>query len=102
MAIRAVIESWKPIAVEVQSFAVTTNPNSVLYVPQELNESQQKQARDNIGIMPLKTDETLTLNEKNVLSVNTAPNAQEDNTLPITAAAVYNTVGNIEILLETI
>lgn len=48
-----------------------------------------------------KTDETLTLKD-GVLSVNTAQEPDPDNTLPITAAAVATTVGNIEILLETI
>lgn len=46
-------------------------------------------------------DETLTLND-GVLSVNTADAPEEDNTLPITSAAVHTTVGNIEILLGTI
>lgn len=44
---------------------------------------------------------TLTL-ENGVLSVNTADAVEENNTLPITSAAVATTVGNIEILLETI
>jgi len=48
-----------------------------------------------------ETDETLTL-ENGVLSVNTATDVEADNTLPITAAAVHATVGNIEVLLETI
>ena len=47
------------------------------------------------------TDETLNL-ENGVLSVNTATGVEEDNTLPITSAAVAQTVGNIEILLKTI
>ena len=38
----------------------------------------------------------------NTLEVDTAEDAQQDNTLPITSAAVYSTVGNIEILLRTI
>lgn len=38
----------------------------------------------------------------NTLDVNTTTEVTEDNTLPITASAVYQTVGNIEILLETI
>lgn len=46
------------------------------------------------------TDETLSLVD-GVLRVNTA-DAVEDNTLPITAAAVNATVGNIEILLSLI
>lgn len=48
-----------------------------------------------------ETDETLTL-ENGVLSVNTAHEPEPDNTLPITAAAVHTTVGNIEVLLKTI
>lgn len=47
------------------------------------------------------TDKTLTLKD-GVLSVNTTTEVQEDNTLPITSAAVASTVGNIEILLKTI
>ena len=49
------------------------------------------------------TDKTLTLNpETKVLSVNTASEAEADNTLPITSAAVATQIGNIEILLKTI
>lgn len=47
------------------------------------------------------TDETLTL-RNGILSVNTAEEPDPDNTLPITSAAVAQTVGNIEILLKTI
>lgn len=48
------------------------------------------------------TDETLTLSEDGVLSVNTTDTPEADNTLPITAGAVYTQLGNIEILLGTI
>ncbi len=48
-----------------------------------------------------ETDKTLTL-EDGVLSVNTADVVEEDNTLPVTSAAVYTEVGNINALLETI
>jgi|GEM_PF-710562 len=47
------------------------------------------------------TDETLTL-EDGILSVNTADKVEEDNTLPVTSAAVYTEVGNINALLATI
>lgn len=40
--------------------------------------------------------------ENNVLLVDTAQDVEQDNTLPITSAAVHTTVGNIEILLKTI
>lgn len=38
----------------------------------------------------------------NTLEVDAAEKVEQDNTLPITSAAVYTTVGNIEILLGTI
>lgn len=47
------------------------------------------------------TDDTLVL-ENGVLRVNTTNDVAQDNTLPITSAAVHTTVGNIEILLGTI
>ncbi len=47
------------------------------------------------------TDETLSLKD-GVLSVNTTDTVANDNTLPITSAAVAVTVGNIEVLLNTI
>lgn len=49
------------------------------------------------------TDETLTLDlNTNTLSVNRTNDVEQDNTLPITSAGVYATVGNIESLLKTI
>lgn len=48
-----------------------------------------------------ETDKTLTLKD-GVLSVNTTDQMEQDNTLPITSAGVYATVGNIEALLKTI
>ena len=53
------------------------------------------------GVAAFETDETLTY-ENGVLSVNTAKHVEDNNTLPITAAAVATTVGNIEVLLKTI
>lgn len=45
---------------------------------------------------------TLVQSSEGVVRVNTATEAEEDNTLPITSAAVYTNIGNIEVLLETI
>lgn len=53
------------------------------------------------GGVSFATDETLSF-EDGVLSVNRAFEVEQDNTLPITSAAVAATVGNIEILLKTI
>lgn len=45
----------------------------------------------------------LILNEEtNTLSVNTATSVEQDNTLPITSAAVYTEIGNINVLLSMI
>ncbi len=55
------------------------------------------------GGLPIRAlDKTLNLSQDGTLSVNTAKEVEQDNTLPITSAAVFETVGNIEILLETI
>lgn len=49
----------------------------------------------------LETDDTLTL-EDGVLRVNTAKDVEQDNTLPVTSAAVFVEIGNIDALLQTI
>lgn len=54
-----------------------------------------------VGGVNFELDETLSL-QGGVLKVNTADRAQEDNTLPITSAAVHTAVGNIEILLAAL
>lgn len=53
------------------------------------------------GGVDFKTDATLKL-ENGILSVNTTNQMEQDNTLPITSAGVFATVGNIEVLLKTI
>lgn len=51
----------------------------------------------------IPTDDTLKVTEDGKLSVNTTNEIiQEDNTLPVTAGAVYKQIGNINALLETI
>lgn len=53
------------------------------------------------GGVSFETDATLSLKD-GILSVNTTNNMEQDNTLPITSAGVFATVGNIEALLKTI
>lgn len=53
------------------------------------------------GGVAFDTDYTLKL-ENGILSVNTTDKMEQDNTLPITSAGVFATVGNIEALLKTI
>lgn len=73
-----------------------------------LNDDLGKAIEDYLRENPIEgttftTDATLNLDpETKVLSVNTAKVVEQDNTLPITSAAVYTTVGNIEVLLGTI
>lgn len=57
-----------------------------------------KRAEEAVGF---ETDETLTMKD-GILSVNTAKVVERDNMLPVASAAVYATVGNINVLLETI
>lgn len=44
----------------------------------------------------------LELTADGILNVKTASDVEEDNTLPVTAAAVYAEIGNIDVLLSTI
>lgn len=53
------------------------------------------------GTADFETDDTLKF-ENGVLSVNTTSTMEENNTLPITSAAVYTVVGNINAILDTI
>ena len=46
--------------------------------------------------------ENLSITEDGTLSVPTANDVSEDNTLPITAAAVFTEIGNIDILLKSL
>lgn len=49
-----------------------------------------------------ETDNNTLVLKDGILSVNTTDKTEQDNTLPITSAGVYATVGNIEVLLKTI
>lgn len=63
-----------------------------------------------IGLEPATTTtlggiivgQDLLITEEGVLSVDKANIVEQDNTKPITAAAVYTEVGNIDVLLQTI
>ena len=46
--------------------------------------------------------EDLQITQSGVLSVIKADKAEQDNTRPITSAAVYTEIGNIDALLQTI
>lgn len=79
-----------------------TNTERIQANNEELREAiEMAESLPDAGGMSFTVDETLSF-ENGVLSVNTAEEPDPDNTLPITAAGVYATVGNIETLLGTI
>jgi hypothetical protein len=71
--------------------------------PEQIEEAVNKYLDEHPieGGTTFETNETLTL-KNGILSVNTTDQMEQDNTLPITSAGVYATVGNIEALLKTI
>jgi hypothetical protein len=50
----------------------------------------------------IKVGNNLKIDTNGVLSVDTATNVEQDNTKPVTSAAVHTQLGNIEALLATI
>ncbi len=50
----------------------------------------------------IKVGENLKITAEGVLSVDTATEVEQDNTKPITSAAVHVEIGNIDVLLKTI
>ena len=50
----------------------------------------------------IKVGENLKITEDGVLSVDTATQVEQDNTKPITSAAVHTEIGNIEVLLAAL
>ena len=69
------------------------------------NELIQKKIKESAGTggsaINLEPGENIKI-EDNVISVVTTDEVEADNTKPITSAAVYTEVGNINILLQTI
>ena len=87
---------YEQIMLSLQSKAsVDHKHNDIYYTKEEIDNM------DLSGGIDFTTDETLIL-KNGVLSVNTTNKVENDNTLPITSAAVASTVGNIEVLLKTI
>lgn len=71
--------------------------------PQEFAADVKIQFYSGGGAPAYKIGDGLKLDtETNTLSVDTADAVEQDNTRPVTSAAVFTTVGNIEALLGTI
>lgn len=88
-----------PIWAELEERMISLEKNLDAQVESSVKEYLEKNPPS--GGVQFKTDATLKL-ENGVLSVNTTGDVEQDNTLPITSAGVYATVGNIEVLLKTI
>ena len=88
---------WNPETEEYEDSGVATAPE---VSAEDIENAVNKYLEDN-PVKAFDTDETLTLKD-GVLSVNTTDQMEKDNTLPMTSAGVYATVGNIEALLKTI
>lgn len=76
---------------------VKKNTTDIEQLEEKINDIEE----NGTGGVNFETDESLKL-ENGILSVNTTNIMEQDNTLPITSAGVYATVGNIEVLLKTI
>ena len=75
--------------------------DQVLDAAERAEEAAKRAEAAEGGGVAFEVDDTLTL-DNGILSVNTADDVEKDNTLPVTSAAVYAEVGNINALLETI
>ena len=80
-----------------------TFPSGGTISPEEIQTAVNKYLDENPieGGVEFETDRTLTLKD-GILSVNTTDVVEENNTLPITSAAVQTVVGNIGAILDTI
>ena len=96
--------------IEQTIIAINNNPPKpgingywMIYIPEtgEYEESDIPLPSDGGGF-PYQIGNGLRITGGDTLEVDAATSVEEDNTLPITSAAVYTTVGNIEILLGTI
>ena len=90
----------------------TLEVHDTVYHPEDVLSRDEMDALDSLVLelwelkqqlteQPLKTDETLIFKD-GLLSVNTTADVAQDNTLPMSSAGVYATVGNISQLLKTI
>lgn len=83
-------QSVPPVSLEDEGDVLTVQGGKAVWEPRK----EQK---------PYGVGDGLTLNtDTYILSVDTADAVEKDNTKPITAAAVYTEIGNIEALLGTI
>lgn len=90
---------YQQILMRLAEINAVTSVNGI--VPDENGNVKINVSGSSGGGIDFDVDETLSL-KNGILSVNTTNQMEQDNTLPITSAGVYATVGNIEALLKTI
>ena len=121
-AVRAQLETFRGADGASATITLTREADGVVITKTDAAGTQQEKVYDGAGLtderiaeavgrymlenpidpgVQFETDETLKL-EDGFLRVNTAEDVEKDNTLPVTSAAVYNEVGNINALLATI
>ena len=95
--------------IEQNIIAINNNPPKpgsngfwLIYNPETVEYEESDIPLPEGGGFPYKIGNGLKVTGVNTLEVDTATDVEQNNTLPITSAAVYTTVGNIEILLGTI
>lgn len=80
----------------------TNSLDATITIPQVIEEQYvlPPSTRETLG--GIIVGENLLVTEEGVLSVDTTSSVEADNTRPITAAAVYGEIGNINALLAVI
>lgn len=103
------IKTFESLEKRIESLESTQDPDAIKNAVDDYLE--QNPPSGGITKIPIATHDTiggikigdnLRISDDGVLSVVTADAAERDNTLPITSAAVYTAVGNIEVRLSTI
>ncbi len=96
----------KPIKLQAKSLEISENGETTVSADYGYDGLSKVNITTNVaggGGVPYNIGHGLKVDtETNTLYVNTVSSVEQDNTLPITSAAVYAEVGNINALLGTI
>lgn len=92
--------SLSPLAQMSGTLSTQSSMSGGLSIPEAYERELQPATTTTLG--GVIVGENLAITQAGVLSVITADEVEHDNTRPITSAAVYTEVGNINALLATI
>ena len=105
-AINEAAKSGKPIKLQAKDIDISENGETSVSPDYGYDGLSKVNIKTNVaggGGVPYNIGHGLKVDtETNTLSVDTVSSVEQDNTLPITSAAVYAEVGNINALLGTI